>query len=885
MSEFDRYRKPLKVAGKTFQYFSLEECEREEFDGLSRMPVTLKIILESVLRQADGKTITAEHLDNLRNWRTAGDLVVPFKPSRILMQDFTGVPAVVDLAVMRDALKKLGGDPKEINPLIPVDLVIDHSVQVDWYGSNRAFEHNAQVEFQRNRERYEFLRWASEAFEGFAVVPPATGICHQVNLEYLARVVGSREVDGKTVVFPDTLLGTDSHTTMINGLGVLGWGVGGIEAEAAVLGQPLFMRLPRVVGFNLTGELKAGVTATDLVLVVTQKLREYGVVGCFVEFFGSGLESLDLPDRATISNMCPEYGATAAFFPVDGITLQYLKLTGRDSSRIELVESYTRAQGMFRSADGIEPEYSDVLELDMRTVEPCIAGPRRPQDRIPLKDAAEDFTDYAGREGSPAGEGDLAAQGSTYTLRNGAVVIAAITSCTNTSNPSVMIAAGLLAKKAVQRGLRVPAYVKTSLAPGSRVVSRYLERSGLSPYLDALGFHLAGFGCTTCIGNSGPLPQEVSRVIQETGLIGVSVLSGNRNFEGRIHPEVTANYLASPPLVVAYALAGRMDIDITSHPLGHDPNGNPVYLEDIWPGRDEIKDLLEKAVGSDLFTDEYAGVYTGNQTWNLIRTGGGGLYDWSGDSTYIRQPPFFDDLTADVPDISPVSSARILALLGDSITTDHISPAGIISRGTAAALWLEDQGVSPEEFNTYGSRRGNHEVMIRGTFGNIRIRNRLVQEKEGGFTRHFPSGEEMTIFDAAEKYAGERVPLVCMAGKDYGMGSSRDWAAKGTALLGVRAVFAESFERIHRSNLIGMGVLPLQFLEGENAENLGFTGREILDIPAVTQPGQRVTVVVREGRMESFVVEARIDTPTEMEYYRNGGILKTVLRKMGKRNE
>ena len=876
----------LSTSTGTVHYYSLDRLAARGYGDLSRMPLTVKILLESVLRNLDGERVTRDHLESLVRWREAGPGEFPFMPSRVLAQDLTGVPAIVDLAAMRDAIVQLGGDPRRINPLIPVDLVIDHSVQVDRYGSPDALAYNAECEFERNRERYEILKWASQAFSNFTVVPPATGICHQVNLEYLAQVVqlaGGPGPGEEPVVFPDTLVGLDSHTTMVNGLGVLGWGVGGIEAEAAMLGQPVYMPLPQVVGFRMVGRLEPGVTATDLVLTVTQMLREHGVVGRFVEFFGPGLDGLDLPDRATISNMCPEYGATAALFPVDDITLEYLRTTGRDAAQVELVERYTRAQGLFRMADAPEPVYSEVLELDMGTVVPSIAGPRRPQDRIPLEEVKSTFAATV----APAPGVAVRLDGREVTIDHGSVVIAAITSCTNTSNPSVMIGAGLLAKNAVQAGLVVPPSVKTSLAPGSKVVRRYLEQSGLTPYLEALGFHLVGFGCTTCIGNSGPLRPEISRAIRERDLNVASVLSGNRNFEGRIHQEVRSNYLASPPLVVAYALAGTVMIDLTSEPLGQGRDGNPVYLADIWPGADEVRALVRETVCPDLFREEYADVYTGNATWNDIRFEGDQLlrYPWDASSTYIHQPPFFDGLTRDavareVPPVVPIRSARVLALLGDSITTDHISPAAAIVPDGPAARWLEQEGVARADFNTFGSRRGNHEVMMRGTFANVRIRNALVPGVEGGYTLYLPAGEQMSIYEAAMRYAQEGTPLIVLGGKDYGMGSSRDWAAKGPMLLGVQAVIAESFERIHRSNLLGMGVLPLQFSEGQDARALGLTGRETYDIEPLTEPGQTLKVVAYGEREIEFAVQARIDSAIELDYYQNGGILQTVLLRL-----
>jgi len=857
------------------------------YGDLSRMPVTVKILLESVLRHLDGQNVTEEHLASLIDRLGALQGEFPFMPARVLMQDFTGVPAVVDLAAMRDAIAQLGGDPNQINPLIPVDLVIDHSVQVDCYGSPEALAYNAEREFQRNRERYEILKWASTAFDNFAVVPPATGICHQVNLEYLGKVVRATADGDELVAAPDTLVGTDSHTTMINGLGILGWGVGGIEAEAAILGQPVYMPLPRVVGFRMVGELSPGVTATDLVLTVTQMLREHGVVGRFVEFYGPGLDCLSLPDRATISNMCPEYGATSALFPVDDITLDYLQTTGRSSAQLDLGRAYTQAQGMFRTAGSPEPLFDDTLELDVSTVTPSIAGPKRPQDKIPLGEAKGAFATYVAqsgvRAGTPASSGVTIQLGDNEVLLDhGSVVIAAITSCTNTSNPSAMIGAGLLAKKAVEAGLQVPAYVKTSFAPGSKVVRRYIEDAGLWPYLEALGFHLVGFGCTTCIGNSGPLAPEISRAIGENDLIVASVLSGNRNFEGRIHQEIRANYLASPPLVVAYALAGSLKVDLASEPLGHAGDGMPVFLRDIWPSADELQALIREKVSPELFKEEYANVYTGNETWNQIRFEGDQTlrYPWDTSSTYIRQPPFFEEMTREVPPIKPIESARVLAVLGDSTTTDHISPAGAIAPEGPAAGWLLHEGVDQADFNSFGSRRGNHEVMMRGTFGNIRIRNGLVPGVEGGYTLYLPEGTQMSIFEAAQKYQEDGTPLIVLAGRDYGMGSSRDWAAKGPLLLGVKAVIAESYERIHRSNLLGMGILPLQFLDGQSPSTLGLTAKESYDIEPIAEPGQTLRVKATGEHAIEFDVRARIDSAVELDYYRNGGILQTVLLRL-----
>ncbi len=888
-------RSVLKAAAGRYDIYSLARLESQGLGAVSRMPFSIKILLESVLRQVNGFDVREEDVRALCAWSPRGGAPArefPFKPARVVMQDFTGVPAIVDLAAMRDAMAALGGDPQRINPIIPVDLVIDHSVQVDMYASSRALAGNATLEFQRNRERYEFLRWGAKAFSDFRVVPPATGIVHQVNLEFLARVVQSRQQEGaKTqVVFPDTVVGTDSHTPMINGIGVLGWGVGGIEAEAALLGQPLYMLIPEVVGMKLSGGLREGVTATDLVLTVTQMLRKFGVVDKIVEFFGPGLASLSVADRATISNMAPEYGATAGFFPVDEKTLEYLRFTGRSAELVDLVERYSREQGLFRSADAPQPQYSAVLELDLGEVETSLAGPKRPQDRIPLSRAKDSWRQAAaGQKPDEASEStrrevEVKVAGARETLRDGSVVIAAITSCTNTSNPAVMIAAGLLARNAVHLGLRVPVYVKTSFAPGSKVVTQYLDHAGLSPYMEALGFHLVGYGCTTCIGNSGPLLGAISAAIKDNDLTAVSVLSGNRNFEGRIHPEVKANYLASPPLVVAYALAGTMDIDLATQPLGQDRSENPVYLKDIWPTLAEIDEALKANVTPEMFRSVYAGVFTGNEAWQKVRVPEDRRYGWDEESTYIRPPTFFTGISPTPPALPRISGARVLLSLGDSVTTDHISPAGSIPEKSPAGRWLIAHGVKKEEFNTYGSRRGNHEVMIRGTFANIRIRNRLVPGVEGGYTRHLPSGEQLAVFDAAEKYAAEKVPLLVIAGKEYGSGSSRDWAAKGTILLGVRAVIAESYERIHRSNLIGMGVLPLQFLKGESAAGIGLTGDEAYEIEPAEKPGQTLTVAARDpaGKEKRFSVLARIDTAVELEYYRNGGILPTVLRGFAK---
>jgi aconitate hydratase len=908
--------------------FRLDRLEKEGVGDISHLPFSIKVMLEALLRQCDGFEITQEDIISLSNWQAKSEerKEMPFKPSRVIMQDFTGVPAVVDLAAMRSALARLGGDPKQINPNIPVDLVIDHSVQVDRFGSSLALFYNAEREFQRNRERYEFLKWGAKAYQNFRVVPPATGIVHQVNLEYLGQVVMSRNVGGERVAFPDSLVGTDSHTTMINALGIVGWGVGGIEAEAVMLGQPVYMLTPDVVGVKLTGSLPEGTTATDLVLTITQLLRNHGVVGKFVEYYGPGVSRLSLPDRATIANMSPEYGATMGFFPVDNETLRYLEGTGRPKEQINLVERYCKEQGLFHDQDSIEPAYSDTLALDMSTVESSLAGPKRPQDRVPLKQAKgafwqslnktfskkievestedPDYVRWLGEGGQPIENEqmpqpqrrDLYSQfkipceidEEETTISHGSVVIAAITSCTNTSNPSVMIGAGLLAKKAVERGLRVRPWVKTSMAPGSKVVKKYLEASGLIPYLEALRFHIVGYGCTTCIGNSGPLLEPVTQAVQDGDLVVVSVLSGNRNFEGRINPVVKANYLTSPPLVVAYAIAGTMDIDLATEPLEFDLNGEPVYLADIWPNQEEIQAYVQQSLKPEMFMEEYANVFKGNETWNEVKVTGGDLYDWDSQSTYIHEPPFFTDLDLQIPPIQPITKAQVLAYLGDSVTTDHISPAGAIPVKSPAGRYLIEHGVEVRDFNSFGSRRGNHEVMMRGTFGNIRIRNKLVPDVEGGYTIYHPTGKQMSIYDAAMKYIGENIPLIVIAGKEYGTGSSRDWAAKGTILLGVKAVLAESFERIHRSNLIGMGVLPLQFKPGESAASIGLTGKEVFNITGLgdnLNPRQEVTVVARDdrGKEKNFNAIMRIDTPVEVKYYRNGGILHTVLREMAQK--
>jgi len=882
MSDHDPFNARALLPGiqEPTAFFRLKALEEAGLGELSRLPYSVRVLLETLLRQVDGSVVTREDVERLAGWDPSGaaPFEVPFRPARVTLQDFTGVPAVVDLAAMRSAMARAGGDPKRVNPLIPVDLVIDHSVQVDEFGSSSALRTNVELEFQRNRERYEFLKWGQGAFSNFRVVPPATGIVHQVNLEYLAGVVLTRDEDGRRVALPDTLVGTDSHTTMINGLGVLGWGVGGIEAEAVMLGQPLYLLTPQVVGFRLTGRLPEGATATDLVLTVTQMLRARGVVDKFVEFFGPGVLNLNLPDRATLSNMAPEYGATIGFFPVDRETLRYLTLSGRSREQVDLVERYTKAQGLFRSEDSPDPVFSDTLTLDMGTVEPSVAGPKRPQDRVPLSGVGESFS-KAFPAATPASSGDLG---------HGSVVIAAITSCTNTSNPSVMLGAGLLARKAVERGIEVKPWVKTSLAPGSTVVTRYLDEAGLTPFLEALGFHVVGYGCTTCIGNSGPLPDEIAAAIREKDLSVAAVLSGNRNFEGRIHPLVRANYLASPPLVVAYALAGTVNIDLARDPLGTARDGRPVTLKDIWPSEDEIRDLIERCLHPEVFRQQYADLFTGNDMWNSVTTSEGDVYAFEPDSTYIMEPPYFIHVAEEPPPRGDILRAKALALFGDSVTTDHISPAGSIPAQSPAGLYLIRNGVAEADFNQYGTRRGNHEVMVRGTFANIRIRNRLVPEREGGYTVYQPTLETMNIYGAAMKYAADGTPTIVLAGKEYGTGSSRDWAAKGPHLLGVKAVIAESFERIHRSNLVGMGVLPLQFMEGQSVQNLELTGFETFDIlcgPGESlQPKQVITVraVDAAGDVKVIQVVCRIDTPVEVQYYRNGGILQTVLRQMMK---
>jgi aconitate hydratase len=877
-------RGTLTVDGKNFEIFQLSTLEKKGVGHAAQLPVSLRVLLENLLRHEDGRFVHPGDIEALAGWspNAAAQKEISFMPARVLLQDFTGVPAVVDLAAMREAIRVLGGDPKKVNPLLPAELVIDHSVQVDKSASDMAFAFNAELEFHRNVERYAFLRWGQTAFDNFKVVPPDTGICHQVNLEYLARVVFDANQHGKTFAFPDSLVGTDSHTTMINALGVFGWGVGGIEAEAAMLGQPLSLLIPEVVGFKLHGRLPEGATATDLVLIVTEMLRKKGVVGKFVEFYGTGLSSLSLPDRATIANMAPEYGATMGFFPVDSETLAYLRFTGRDAARVRLVEEYTKAQGIFRTDATPDPMYSDKLELDLASVEPTLAGPKRPQDRVPLRQSKAAFEKSL--EGTAQKNVAVKNNGDQFELSNGSVVIAAITSCTNTSNPSLMLGAGLLAKKAIERGLHSKPWVKTSLAPGSKVVTDYLEAAGLSKYLNELGFQLVGYGCTTCIGNSGPLEEHVGAAIKDNSLVAVSVLSGNRNFEGRIHPLVRANYLASPPLVVAYALAGRMDFDMATESLGNDKNGKPVFLREIWPTPQEIESTVRASVTTAMYHKEYGEVFQGDASWRGLKIPEGDLYAWDNNSTYIKNPPFFEKITKTPPPLTDIRNARALAMLGNSITTDHISPAGSIGVDTPAGKWLISQGVKPADFNSYGARRGNHEVMMRGTFANIRLRNQLAPGTEGGWTVHQPDGEKMSIYDASMKYQKEGVPLIVLGGKEYGSGSSRDWAAKGTLLLGVRAVIAESFERIHRSNLLGMGVLPLQYRPDQSGQSLGLTGFEVYTIEGVAKlaPGMAVEVRARDaqGKETVFQTVARADTPEEVNYYRHGGILPYVLRQM-----
>jgi len=918
-------RATLAVGGRQYTIFRLDALAGLEGATVDRLPVSLRVLLENLLRNEDGAFVKADDVRALASWdtRRPREKEIAFRTSRVLLQDFTGVPCVVDLAAMRDAIAKLGGDPQRINPLQPVDLVIDHSVQVDEYGTDAAYLINVDLEFERNRERYAFLRWGQQAFDNFSVVPPGTGICHQVNLEYLAKVVFTAQRDGETVAYPDSLVGTDSHTTMVNGLGVFGWGVGGIEAEAAMLGQPLSMLIPDVVGFKMTGRLPAGATATDLVLTVTEMLRKKKVVGKFVEYYGAGLSALALADRATIANMAPEYGATMGFFPVDDETLRYLRLTGRTDEQVALVEAYCKEQGIFRTDATPDPVYSDTLELDLSTVEPSLAGPRRPQDRVPLRSAKTMFESALGETLGHVGTASTAAvaarthavsaapelstavlpdteeeqhdgaevtmRGETFPLRHGAVVIAAITSCTNTSNPSVMLGAGLLAKKAVARGLRTQPWVKTSCAPGSRVVTDYYRKAGVMDALDTLGFNIVGYGCTTCIGNSGPLPAPIADAIEEHKLVVAAVLSGNRNFEGRVNPLTRFNYLGSPPLVVAYALAGRMDIDFETEPLGEGDDGAPVYLRDIWPTPQEVQETVLQSVRGEMFRGQYANVFEGDETWRALDVPTGDTYAWDPDSTYVKNPPYFEGMTMEPPGVRPVRGARALAMLGDSITTDHISPAGNIAAASPAGKWLIEQGVGTKDFNSYGARRGNHEVMMRGTFANIRLRNELAPGTEGGWTTTSPGMKPVTIYDAAVEYQRVGTPLVVIAGKEYGTGSSRDWAAKGTLLLGVRAVIAESFERIHRSNLVGMGVLPLEFADGATRQTLGLTGYETFDIEGLDDASltPRALLTVRaqapNGTETSFQVRARIDTPEELSYFRHGGILPYVLRQLVKR--
>jgi len=905
----------LKTRSGEVRIYRLNKLSEDGLGDLSRLPISVKVLLENTLRNTNGFQVTDNDVIGLAKWKAESPALVeiPFKPGRVVLQDFTGVPTLVDLAALRSAMHRLGGEPRRVNPLIPCDLVIDHSIQVDEFGTPTAFQINTKLDYERNSERYQFLKWGQQAFDNFRVVPPATGIIHQVNLEYLAKVVWTQKQNGQIVAFPDTLVGTDSHTTMINSLGVMGWGVGGIEAEAAMLGQPLYFLTPKVVGFRLAGQLSEGVTATDLVLTITQILRKMGVVGQFVEFYGPGLDTMSLSDRATIANMAPEYGATMGFFPVDQVTLDYLRMTGRDEDTVDLVERYCKEQGLWREKN-TEPLFTRTVSLDLSTVEPSLAGPRRPQDRVPLSNmktqwrldlektfgkAATASSQAGGPQAAaaPASKSAVAVadadtegveveyKGQKFRLKNGHVVIASITSCTNTSNPSVMLAAGLVAKKAVEKGMSVKPWVKTSLGPGSRVVTEYYRKSGLMEYLDKLGFNLVGYGCITCIGNSGPLPEPISEAIHRNDLVACSVLSGNRNFEGRINPDVKANYLASPPLVVAYALAGTVDIDLASEPLGLDRNNKPVYLKDIWPTQREINEVVEQCVTPEQFKTKYADVFTGDEQWQQIRVTGRDLYQWDASSTYIQEPPFFVDLAPEPGSIAPITGARCLALLGDSVTTDHISPAGSIKLNSPAGKYLTEHSVQPKNFNSYGARRGNDRVMTRGTFANIRLRNLLAPGTEGGVTIYLPTGEQMTIFDAAMRYKQDGTPLVIVAGKEYGTGSSRDWAAKGTFLLGVKAVIAESFERIHRSNLVGMGILPLQFRENENRDTVGLTGTETFSIEGLDdtlKPQQEISVKARreDGTELTFKTICRIDTPVEVEYYRHGGILQMVLRKM-----
>lgn len=898
-NRFKLTRIPFETGSGQSHFYSLPKLKELGYSNIDRLPFSIKILLEAVLREFDGYVVTEDDIEALANYDAKNPQgEIPFKPSRVVLQDFTGVPAVVDLAALRSAMQRMGGNPQAINPQVPVDLVIDHSVQVDTFGQEYAFMHNVELEMERNRERYEFLKWGKEAFDNFRVVPPGRGIVHQVNLEFLARGVFSRtEEDGSTTAYPDTLVGTDSHTTMINGLGILGWGVGGIEAEAAMLGQPIYMLVPEVVGMKLTGKLREGVTATDLTLTVTQLLRRHGVVGKFVEFYGEGLSSMSLPDRATIANMAPEYGATMGFFPIDSEALRYMSRTGRSEEQVALVEAYTKAQGLFRTDDTDDPIFTSNLELDLSTVETSLAGPKRPQDRITLTNMKTTFENSLTSSDQTMGfnldEGrldniGLYKNGQEIEMKHGDVVIAAITSCTNTSNPSVMLGAGIVAKKAVEKGLKVPAYVKTSLAPGSRVVTEYLNEAGLTEYLDKLGFNLVGYGCTTCIGNSGPLPEPVETAIKEGDLIAAGVLSGNRNFEGRIHPWVKANFLASPPLVVAYALAGTVDIDLSSEPLGKGADGNDVYLRDIWPTTEEITAELDNAIRPDLFDEQYSDIFE-SPAWEAIPVAGGDLFDWNESSTYIQEPPFFIGMGEDVDPIQPIEGARVLVKVGHSITTDHISPAGIIKEDAPAGLFLQENGIERKDFNSYGSRRGNDRIMTRGTFANVRFKNQLAPGTEGGFTKYFPEDRVTTIYDASLKYKESGTPLIGLAGKEYGTGSSRDWAAKGSILLGIRALIAESFERIHRSNLVGMGVLPLQYKDGQTADSLGLDGSEEftihVDDSVKARQDIKVTAKKASGETIQFDTLCRIDTPVEVDYYRNGGILHTVLRDYLKKNK
>jgi aconitate hydratase len=894
MTDSFKTRTTLKVGAEQYEILGLSALEPQ---NVGRLPFSLKILLENLLRFEDGVNVTRSDIDALLKWdpKAQPSHEIAFTPARVVMQDFTGVPCIVDLAAMREAIVKLGGDPQRVNPLAPAELVIDHSVQVDEYGAADSLKHNNEIEFSRNGERYMFLRWGQTAFSNFKVVPPNTGIVHQVNIEHLARVIfsdGARSGgNGRKLAYPDTLVGTDSHTTMVNGLGVLGWGVGGIEAEAAMLGQPVTMLIPQVIGFKLTGSLPAGTTATDLVLTVTEALRKKGVVDKFVEFFGDGLKGLPLADRATIANMSPEFGSTCAIFPIDEETIRYLQLTGRPAEQIALVEAYARAQGLWRVDGAPAADYTDVVELDLSTVEPSLAGPKRPQDRVPLRSAKKIYESSVKKmaeertQKNPQATGNATATvgGKNFEVKDGAVLIAAITSCTNTSNPAVLVAAGLLARNAVARGLSSKPWVKTSLAPGSRVVTDYLQKAGLLEHLEALGFYTVGYGCTTCIGNSGPLKPEISEAVRTADVVACSVLSGNRNFEGRVHPEIKMNFLASPPLVVAYALAGSLDIDVTTEPLGLGKDGKPVYLKDIWPSAKDVAAAVGASVDSAMFKKGYANVFAGDANWNAIKTPGGKIYSWDGKSTYVKNPPYFDGMTMTPAPLTDIEGARALAVLGDSVTTDHISPAGNIAKSSPAAKYLVAQGVQPVDFNSYGARRGNHEVMMRGTFANIRLRNLLLPGTEGGVTLHIPSGEQMAIFDASVKYKAAGTPLVILAGKEYGTGSSRDWAAKGTMLLGVKAVIAESFERIHRSNLIGMGVLPLQYKDGQNAQSLGLTGRETFEIAGLNRGAAKSVKVIAkadDGKITQFEARLRIDTPKELDYYQHGGILQYVLRQL-----